>query len=129
MPIEGTVFHVEPMVYPIPLRFLEFQRSEDGLGSVTFEALASARPERWHELLAEAQAVWDWVRTHAPGPQGPLDDGGTWDGELAVTEEPDGWHSLALTLCGDAGFAAWFDQAFGAASGGDGAVAASRALR
>lgn len=97
---------------PRSLRYLFFERSEDGLGMVSFDAVASVRPQRLAEVQAEADAVILWARTTLLGPEGPLDEGGAWDHERIVTEEGDGWHSLALTLTGDAAFARLFEQAF-----------------
>ena len=105
------------------LRFLEFERSDDGEGVTTFEAMASVRGERWHLLLDEASQLL--AQVHADFRQGPapLDEGGEWDGALHAQLEPDrpidcrfdpasgllfargdidsrAFHTLTLTLCG-----------------------------
>ncbi len=117
------------------LRFLEFERSDDGEGVTTFEAMASVRAERWPGLLEEAGQLL--ARLHAAFPQGPtpLDDGGDWDCALEARLEPDrpldcrfepasgrllaqgdidraAFHTLTLTLCGREAWAQAFADAW-----------------
>lgn len=137
MAIEDRAFHVKPEASSTSLhetaaqrRFLIFERSEDGLGVVSFDAVASVYPQRLPEVQAEADAVLAWVRATLPGPEGPLDEGGVWDHERAVTDEGDGWCTLSLTLTGDAAFALVFEQVCGVQDEGPaGAVSASRRAR
>ena len=94
------------------LRFLTIDVSDNDEGIVTIEALASTAAAQHASALAEAQQVLDWAWQAFPHTHGPADDGGQWDHDLQVDIEPDGWHSIALTLTGDAAFASEFSQSF-----------------
>ena len=94
------------------LRFLTIDVSDNDEGVVTIEALASTAAAQHAAALAEAQQVLAWAWRAYPHGHGPADDGGHWDHDLQVHVEPDGWHSIALTLTGDATFAGEFAQAF-----------------
>ncbi len=123
------------------LRFLEFERSDDGEGVTTFEAMASVRGERWPLLLNEASQLLSAV--HGAFPEGPvpLDEGGEWDCALEARLEPDhpidcrfepasgllfaqgdvdspAFHTLTLTLCGREAWAQAFADAWLADEGG-----------
>ena len=68
---------------PMPLQFLEFDRSEDSDSLYSWDAVASPTPHHNHALLAEVQGVL--VRLHqALGPAGPLDEGHAWDMDLQI---------------------------------------------
>ena len=68
---------------PMPLQFLEFDRSEDNEGLYCWDAVASPAPHHNHALLAEVQGVL--ARLHkALGPAGPLDEGHAWDVDLQI---------------------------------------------
>lgn len=68
---------------PMPLQFLEFDRSEDNEGLYSWDAVASPAPHHNHALLAEVQGVL--ARLHkALGPAGPLDEGHAWDVDLQI---------------------------------------------
>ena len=95
----------------MPLRFLEFDLSEDTDGLRTWDALASPSATHTAALLAEVQALLDTLHRHL-GPPGPLEDGHGWDMDLLVQDEagqplqleamlPQQQRvTLALTLCG-----------------------------
>lgn len=68
-----------------------------------WEAMASVRAaDRATHLPAveaEAQAVIGWAERHAPGPRGPLEEGGTWDAAVDVADDGD-WLRFTLTVTG-----------------------------
>jgi hypothetical protein len=84
---------------PMPLNYLAFEASDDGDGLGTWEALASVRPADQARLWAEAQAFLAQAEALAPGPRGPLDEGGVWDVDQHSTDDG-GWVTLTLTLTG-----------------------------
>jgi hypothetical protein len=67
---------------------------------------ASDRATRLPAIEAEAKAVIDWAGRHAPGPRGPLEDGGMWDADTDITEDGD-WLRFTLTITGPV---AWGDR-------------------
>jgi hypothetical protein len=90
-----------------PLRYLIFDASEGDDGQGSWEAMASVRDidraTRLPAVLAEARAVLDWAEAHAPGPRGPIEDGGHWDAELDIHDDGD-WIRVTLTLSGPLGW-------------------------
>ena len=111
------------------LRYLDFDHSEDGEGTGTWDALASVTPAHWEALRTELLAVLDWAHQQFAGQRSPLEEGGDWDYDLQtlhegaaphqlhydeasgrVTIEPGAplqtRHTVTLTLCGTAAFAA-----------------------
>lgn len=87
------------------LRFLSFDVSDGDDGVTTLDALASTRADQHGAVLAEVRQVLDWAVHHGPGPQGPLEEGGTWLHDLQVHDEPGGWRSVALTVSATPAFA------------------------
>lgn len=83
----------------MPLQFLIFDASDDGDGTGTWEAMASVRASEVPAVMAEVQAVVACAHTSAPGPRGPLDDGGAWDADEQVSSDGD-WTRITLTLTG-----------------------------
>ena len=81
------------------LSYLIFDASDDGEGTGTWEAMASVRAADLPTVLAEVQVVMAEAKADRPGPQGPLDEGGTWDAEQQVQTD-DGWTTVTLTLTG-----------------------------
>lgn len=81
------------------LQYLIFDASDDGDGTGSWEAMASVRAADLPAVLAEAQTVLDAAARNAPGPRGPLDEGGIWDAELQQQGEGD-WTTVTLTLTG-----------------------------
>ena len=76
------------------LRYLEFDQSEDALGMVAWDALASPVPAHNAALLSEVSRLLDHLHAQH-GPPGPLDEGHTWDCDLQVRQEdgaPLDWH-------------------------------------
>ena len=111
------------------LRYLDFDHSEDDAGMGTWDAMASVTPEHLPALLAELEQVLSWAHQEFAGRRRPLDEGGDWDYDLQtlhegaaphqlrydeasgrVTIEPGApvqtRHTVTLTLCGTAVFAA-----------------------
>lgn len=84
----------------MPLHHLIFDASDDGDDTGTWEAMASVRPEGRAALMEEVHAVLRAAEAQAPGPRGPLDEGGVWDADLQVQPEDGGWTTVTLTLVG-----------------------------
>ncbi len=82
-----------------PLQYLTFDTSDDGEGTGTWDAMASVRAAQLPAVLAEVRAVLHWAEAHAPGPRGPLDEGGAWDADEQVQADGD-WTTVTLTLTG-----------------------------
>ena len=80
-----------------------FDASDDGGDQGTWEAMAgvraSERATRLPAIEAEAKTVIDWAERHAPGPRGPLDDGGAWDADIDIAEDGE-WLRFTLTITG-----------------------------
>ncbi|GAA6143757.1 hypothetical protein [Hydrogenophaga sp. 5NK40-0174] len=81
------------------LLYFVFDASDDGEGSGAWEAVASVRadgvePARLEALRIEAQALSD-----APGPRGPMEEGGVWDLDIHTHADGD-WTCICLTLTG-----------------------------
>lgn len=81
------------------LQFLIFDASDDGEGTGSWEAMASVRAADLSAVLAEVQGVLASAESDAPGPRGPLDEGGAWDADQQLTVDGE-WHSVSLTLTG-----------------------------
>ncbi len=90
------------------LQYLIFDPSDDGEGTGTWDAMASVRSAQVPAVLAEMREVLQWAEMHAPGPRGPLDEGGAWDADEQVQADNDsnndssagGWTTVTLTLTG-----------------------------
>jgi hypothetical protein len=101
----------------MPLRFLEFDLSEDTNGLRTWDALASPGASHTGALLAEVHALTAHLQ-QALGTPGPVDEGHAWDMDLQIHDEqgqplplqasapPAGRITLALSLSGGAELAA-----------------------
>ena len=117
------------------LSYLDFDRSEDTLGTVTFDAMASVRleplpgrpkavkapsggSEAWGHVDAQAavraeiDTVLAWAQAAFPGMQGPVEEGAVWDFDRSEQDD-DGRVLLTLTLSGNADFAEAFERRFG----------------
>lgn len=81
------------------LHYLLFDTTDNGDGTGTWDAMASVRAAQLPAVLAEVREVLAWAQAHAPGPRGPLDDGGAWDADEQVQAEGD-WTTVTLTLTG-----------------------------
>lgn len=81
------------------MNYLLFDAGDDGEGTGTWEAMASVRAAQLPEVMTEVRAVLDWAETHAPGPRGPLDEGGAWDADEQVQAEGE-WITVTLTIIG-----------------------------
>ncbi len=68
------------------LDYLEFDFSEDTEGNGSFDAMASATPEKLPALVAEVEGVLAWAHG-AFGEPGALEDGASWDLELQGVHE------------------------------------------
>ena len=69
------------------LRLLDFERSDDGEGHLTLDAMASVRPEQLAALHAEVTRVLAWAHAEFPDGPAPLDDGASWDLDLQASTE------------------------------------------
>ena len=69
------------------LRYLDFDYSEDGEGTGTWDALASVTSAHWSALRAELLLVLDWAHQRFGGQRGPLEEGGDWDYDLQTLQE------------------------------------------
>jgi hypothetical protein len=81
------------------LYYLNFDASDDGEGTGTWDAMASVKPKDLDAVLAEVKTVLDQAEAHSPGPRGALDDGGAWDADCQQHKDGD-WISVSLTLTG-----------------------------
>jgi len=81
------------------LDYLIFDASDDGQGTGSWEAMASVLAADLPAVMAEATAVEAAAQADAPGPRGPLDEGGGWDLDVQTAREGD-WTSVTLTLTG-----------------------------
>ena len=81
------------------LDFLIFDATDDGEGTGSWEAVASVRRADLPAVMAEVEAVLQRAQREAPGPRGPLDEGGAWDADTQVHEDAD-WTEVRLTLTG-----------------------------
>jgi hypothetical protein len=79
--------------------FLLFDASDDGQGQGSWEAMASVRAERLPQLMAEVDAALRQAERDAPGPRGPLEEGGTWDAVVQVQTQG-AWTTVTLSLTG-----------------------------
>ena len=115
------------------LNYLDFETSDDGDGTTTFDAMAYATADRWPALQAEVEQVLQWC-TDELGPPGPLDRGHAWDVDVQLQSDaghvlavrwdvsqrmlaaPEAAHcpalQLTLTLSGSEAFGAALEQAF-----------------
>lgn len=81
------------------LHYLIFDASDDGEGTGSWEAMASVRAADVPAVLAEVQAVLTAAERQAPGPRGPLDEGGVWDADVQQHSDDD-WTTVTLTVTG-----------------------------
>lgn len=95
------------------VHYLRFDTHDGTDGVVTLEAMASTRADRHEAVLAEVRQVLDWAALTFPRGHGAVEDGGDWDEDLQLQQEPGGWHSVTLTLSVSPAFAEAFAQAFG----------------
>lgn len=71
----------------MPLRYLDFDYSEDFEGSGTFDAMAAVAAAQVPAVHAEIAQVLAWAHGQFPGGCGPADEGGEWDYELQAVQE------------------------------------------
>lgn len=69
------------------LRFLEFDYSEDGEGTCTWDVIASVPAERLVELCGEIAGVLAWADAECSALRGPVESGGLWDYDLQCERE------------------------------------------
>ena len=118
------------------LQYLDFDFSDDGEGTGTWDAMASATPPQWPALLDEVAQVLNWAHTSFAGQRGPVEEGGAWDFDLQCVQEvvtpqhlhydvdeqalriqtdttSSQRHTLSLSLSGSAHFSAALRERFG----------------
>lgn len=83
----------------MPLHYLLFDPTDNADGTGTWDAMASVGASQVAAVQAEVLAVLAWAEAHAPGPRGPLDEGGAWDADEQVQVEGE-WTTVTLTLTG-----------------------------
>jgi hypothetical protein len=83
----------------MPLHYLIFDAADDGEGTGSWEAVASVRSADLPAVMAEVEEVLQRALREAPGPRGPLDEGGAWDADTQVRHDGD-WTEVTLTLTG-----------------------------
>lgn len=83
----------------MPLRYFNFESSDDGEGNGSWDAMASVRPDQLAQVLKEAQRVMAYAEANSPGPKGPMEEGGVWDTDLHQQTDGD-WTTVTLTLTG-----------------------------
>lgn len=88
------------------LEFLLFDASDDGQGQGTWEAMASVPAHRVPAVMAEVDTALREAERHAPGPRGPLDEGGAWDADVQVHTEG-AWTTVTLSLTGPWDWGQW----------------------
>lgn len=81
------------------LQYLTFSADDDGGDRGCWEAMASTQRDHGAAVHAEVAQVMRWAERHAPGPQGPEEDGGVWDAHTDTQDEGD-WVTVTLTLTG-----------------------------
>lgn len=81
------------------LNYLIFDAADDGEGTGSWEAVASVRRADLPAVMAEVEAVLALAQREAPGPRGPLDEGGAWDADQQVQADG-GWTTVTLTITG-----------------------------
>jgi hypothetical protein len=98
-----------------PLRYLDFDYSEDTEGHGTFDAMATTAPDKTAEVLAEVAQVLAWADATFPDARGALDEGATWDFDLQQTREaPDEeLDTITFSLGGTEAFCAALRAHFG----------------
>jgi hypothetical protein len=87
-----------------PLRYLTAELALTGDGDAVLEAAASTRASEHAAVMGEVAALLAWCEARHPAAQGPREEGGLWHHALHTLQEPGGWHSVNLTIAGDAGF-------------------------
>ncbi|GCL65857.1 hypothetical protein [Pseudaquabacterium pictum] len=92
--------------------FLTFDLTEVDDGVSSLEAMASTTSALHAAVMGEVQRVLDWAWRRYPASHGPVDDGMVWDHDLQVTIEEGGWHTVTLTLTGNARFVEEFTATF-----------------
>lgn len=95
-----------------PLRFLTLDLTDSSDDVLTVEAMASTREAQHAEVMEEVDALLAWARREFGGRQGPVEEGYTWDDELLVQREADGWITVTLTFSASPEFAQAFMAAF-----------------
>jgi len=83
-----------------PFDHLIFDACDHGDGTGSWEAMASVMAEALPVVRAQAQAALDDAARRAPGPRGPLDDGGAWDADLSEAPDDGGRVRVVLVITG-----------------------------
>ena len=81
------------------LSYLIFDAADDGEGTGSWEAVASVRRDQLPAVMAEVDTVLQHAERRAPGPRGPLDEGGVWDADTQQRDDGDRTE-VTLTLTG-----------------------------
>jgi hypothetical protein len=82
----GRHFPVRHGCFPMELRYLAFDYSEDAEGNGLFDAMASVPAARLAAVQDEIGAVLAWAHAHF-GEADALEDGGEWTYDLQAQQE------------------------------------------
>ena len=101
------------------LCWLDFDYSEGDDGTGVFDAMASVTEADAAQVQAEVDGVLAWAEAQFAGRRGPMEEGGDWDSELQLSDEPGSppRRCFSLTLAGSASFCEAFRQHFGIGAG------------
>lgn len=96
------------------LRWLDFDYSDGDDGIGTFDAMASVELRHAQEVQAEVDAVLAWAESAFAGRRAPVEEGGDWDADLQVTDEPGNppRQCFSLSISGTDAFCLAFREQF-----------------
>ena len=70
------------------LRWLDFDYSVGTDDTGVFDAMASVELRHAADVEVEIASVLTWVNDTFPGQRAPVEEGGDWDSDLTVIDEP-----------------------------------------
>ncbi|WP_256734777.1 hypothetical protein [Variovorax sp. dw_954] len=102
------------MSQAMPLRWLDFDYSEGSDDTGVFDAMASVELGNATKVEAEIASVLAWAEAAFPGQRAPMEEGGEWDCDVSVTDEPGAVprRCLSFSISGTAAFCDAFRERF-----------------
>ena len=96
------------------LRWLEFDYSDGDDGTGTFDAMASVPLHQVPDVQADVDAALAWAESAFAGRRGPVEEGGEWDADLQVVDEPGNppRRCFSLSISGTRAFCRAFGEQF-----------------